>query len=263
MSAGEEDSRMGVLGVHGLDVAIHLVDNAADDAREDRLFGGDAQIGHLVALADEGQATGVIVQGTEAGGEAGRDVSAHEMARREDDVVRDGRTRIDDQQRHLWAERPGANGSGDAVAAEGLGCAIAKGDGQADRRVVIEGEEAAKATAEEVEPGGVGFGDGGDDAALGAVSIDECSELLRRQAGAGGAVDGLSAVDEDNFRGRIALIQYEIHLKTSYERMVTSYKSQVTVDWGSKAAAKKEKSESEHPTVIPVRLFGVVEPLTG
>lgn len=45
--------------------------------------------------------------------------------------------------------------------------------------------------------------------------------------------------------------------------MVTSYKSQVTVDWGSKAAAKKEKSESEHPTVIPVRLFGVVEPLTG
>lgn len=45
--------------------------------------------------------------------------------------------------------------------------------------------------------------------------------------------------------------------------MVTSYKSQVTVGWGSKAAAKKEKSESEHPTVIPVRLFGVVEPLTG
>jgi len=60
--------------------------------------------------------------------------------------------------------------------------------------------------------------------------MDEGSELLRRQAGAGGAVDGLSAVDEDNFRGRIALIQYEIHLKTSYERMVTSYKSQVTVD---------------------------------
>jgi len=29
------------------------------------------------------------------------------------------------------------------------------------------------------------------------------------------------------------------------------------------AAAKKEKSESEHPTVILVRLFGVVEPLTG
>ena len=129
MSAGEEDSRMGVLGVHGLDVAIHLVDNAADDTREDRLFGGDAQIGHLVALADEGQATGVIVQGTEAGGEAGRDVSAHEMARREDNVVRDGRTRIDDQQRHLWAERPGANGSGDAVAAEGLGRTVAEGEG--------------------------------------------------------------------------------------------------------------------------------------
>jgi hypothetical protein len=45
--------------------------------------------------------------------------------------------------------------------------------------------------------------------------------------------------------------------------MVTSYKSQVTVDWGSKAAAKKEKSESEHPTVISVRVSGVVEPLTG
>ena len=45
--------------------------------------------------------------------------------------------------------------------------------------------------------------------------------------------------------------------------MVTSYKSQVTVDWGSNAAAKKEKSESEHPTVIPVRLFGVVDGFAG
>ena len=45
--------------------------------------------------------------------------------------------------------------------------------------------------------------------------------------------------------------------------MVTSYKSQMTVDWGSKAAAKKEKSESEHPTVIPVRPFGVVERFAG
>ena len=204
---------MGVLGVHEVDVAIHLVDNAADDAREDRLFGGCAEGGDVVALADERQAMGVIVQGAEAGGEAGRDVSADEMSGREDEVVRDGRTRIDNQQRHLWAERPGANGGGDAVSTEGLGRAIADGDGQADRGVVVEGKEAAKATAEEVEPGGIGRGDGGDDAALGAVSIDECSELLRRQAGAGGAVDGLSAVDEDNFRGRIALIQYEIHLK--------------------------------------------------
>jgi hypothetical protein len=29
------------------------------------------------------------------------------------------------------------------------------------------------------------------------------------------------------------------------------------------AAAKKKKSESEHPTVIPVRVSGVVKPLTG
>jgi len=45
--------------------------------------------------------------------------------------------------------------------------------------------------------------------------------------------------------------------------MVTSYKSQGTVDWGSNAAAKKEKSESEHPTVIPVKLSGVVDGFAG
>lgn len=45
--------------------------------------------------------------------------------------------------------------------------------------------------------------------------------------------------------------------------MVTSYKSQVTVDWGSNAAAKKEKSKSEHLTVIPVRVSGVVERFAG
>ena len=254
---------MGVLGVHEVDVAVHLVDNAADDAREDRLFGGDAQIGHLVALADEGQAMGVIVQGAEAGGEAGRDVSADEMSGRKDEVVRDGRAGVDDQEGRVRAERVGTDGSGDAVSTEGLGHAIADGDGQADRGVVVEGEEAAKATAEEVEPGGIGRGDGGDDAALGAVSIDERSQLIWLQTGVCGGVDGLPAIGEDDFRGRVALIQYEIHLKTSYERMVTSYKSQVTVDWGSNAAAKKEKSKSGHPTVISVRVSGVVDEFAG
>ena len=213
VSAGEEDGRMGVLGVHEVDVAVHLVDDAMDDAREDGLFGGCAEGGDVVALADEGQAMGVIVQGAEAGGEAGRDVSADEMSGREDEVVRDGGAGVDDQEGRVRAERVGTDGGGDAVAAEGLGRAIAKGDGQANRGVVVEGKEAAKATAEEVEPGGIGRGDGGDDAALGAVSIDERSQLIWLQTGVCGGVDGLPAVGEDDFRGRVALIQYEIHLK--------------------------------------------------
>lgn len=165
----------------------------------------------------EGQATGVVIQGSEAGGEAGRNVSADEVPGREDEVVRDGRTGVDDEERGVRAEGVGTDGCGDAVSAERLGGQVANGDGQAEPQVVVEGEEAAEASAEQGEPGGGGLSDGGDDAALGAVAVDERGEFLRRQAGICAAVDGTSTVDENDFRGRVALIQYEVHLKTSYE----------------------------------------------
>ncbi|PNE27194.1 hypothetical protein BHU11_03020 [Tannerella sp. oral taxon 808] len=65
------------------------------------------------------------------------------------------------------------------------------------------------------------------------------------RGGVCGHEDGLSAFGEDDFRGRVALIQDQIHCKR--------------VEDGLKAVAKKGKSESVGPGAVQVGACGVVE----
>lgn len=194
------------------DVAFNLVADAANDSGEDGVVGIRAEKRDNLFLADldKREFLGLVFQSGKPHLDARCDIASEVLVVSVDEVVGDGRARIDYQQVFVGRQRVGTNGCSEPVLSQGLGRLVLVLEGNG--RVVVEQDEAPAQSVERVDYRRVDIDDRGDDAVGDGIEGTDLLYLAGVEPFVDEVVDHLAVVGEDCQLGSaVSLVNAEIH----------------------------------------------------
>ena len=194
------------------DVAFYLIADAANHAGQDGVVGVRAEERDDLFLADfyEREFLGLVFQRSEAHLDARGDIAANVLVVSVYEVVRNGRTGVDNQQVFVGRKCVGAYGSSQTVLAQSLGRGVLVL--QRNGRVVVEQDEVLAQPVQGVHHRRIDVDDRRDDAVGDGIERTDFLYLTRIKTLVYEVVNHLAIFGEDSQLGAaVSLVNTQIH----------------------------------------------------